>query len=343
MNKYFATFIPGFGEVIETKIKKDFGDVQILKLLGSSIIFTTNTPHEKVIRQIYFNNVFLVLAFSSLDKNKQNGTLVKTLFKLSDEQSVRSIKNRFPTSLSFRIMIQRGNKLVHIPSSFTQNILMTIRQQSQLTYQPLKADLEFWFFLRDEGYGIFGVKFTKNKPKKTIYKGQLQPSLAYLVNLFSDPQPIDIYLDPFAGYGALPESRLRHFEYNHIYISDNNPQLAEKLKKLMSHDRRVTVKNADSRDLSYLSNDSINKIVSDPPWGMHNMQNVDYQTFYLKMLTEMVRVLKDKGIIVLITGRIEEFKEALIQFKDQLTLVKTIATLVNGKKASVYKIIKSSL
>lgn len=342
MNKYFATFIPGFREVIKAKIEKDSGDGEILKLFTNGVLFKTRVAQDKV-HQIYFNNVFLVMAFDSLDKSKQNGTLVKTLFKQSGEQSIRNIKKCFPSAQSFRIMIQRGNKLVHIPRSFTQNILTTIRRETRLTYQPLKADLEFWFLLRDDGYGIFGVKSIKDKLRKIIYKGELQPSLAHLLNLFSDPHSTDIYLDPFAGYGALPKDRLHHFDYHYIYTSDNNPQLVEKLKKTMTHNQRVTVKNADARILSYLADGSINKIVTDPPWGMYNMQNVDLQTFYSKVLAEMVRVLKDKGLIVLVTGRPEEFKIALTHFKTKLTLTKTISTLVNGKKASIYKIIKSSL
>lgn len=340
MQTYFSTFIPGFTEVIKSTFKNDFPDAKIEHFFESSVLFKTKKDYAEVTSKLYFNNVFFVFNSLHFDKKKLSGSVVKELYKGFDNDSSIFLTNLLPNSKSFRIMVQKGNKLIHIPREFTKKILSSIIDQTKLIHNPLKADIEFWFLIRDEGLAVLGVKSNKAKANdyQKVHKGELRPEIAHILNLISEPREDDIYLDPFAHSGALPWNRLHYFPYTHIYASDKEKLLVIKLKKRMT-DRNVTVKQADALHLDYLNDKSINKIVTDPPWGEYQMQDIDYKKFYTDMLSEIVRVIQDKGIIVILTAKKHEFEAALSNFKYKLTLLKRVNTLVNGKKSSVYKLV----
>ncbi len=337
MKSYFATFIPGFSQVIEELLKKDFPDIEIIRFFSSSLLFRTESDPKNTADRPYLSNVFLALHSSDIDPAKQNGSVAKELHAGIDPQLLSSLRSIFPNTNSFRMMVQQGNKLVHIPKDFSRKILSAITKQTKLIHNPLKSDIEFWFLIRNERFAVCGVKISKNDTSDDLQKGQLQPELAYLLNYLSEPKATDIYLDPFAGHGTLALDRLRIGPFTQIYTSDTDKILLQKLKKMA--DRRIIIKESDGLNLTYLSDHSITTIVTDPPWGIYQMEDIDYTDFYTHMLGEMIRVLKEKGILVILTGKPEEFDEAVKTYKNTFSIVKKIKTLVNGKKATVYKML----
>ena len=58
------------------------------------------------------------------------------------------------------------------------------------------------------------------------------------------------------------------------------------------------------------------------------------------MLDSFYRVLRKGGIAVLLVGERDSFENLLSKYQTKYTLDKKIYTLVSGKKAGVYKLIK---
>ena len=85
---------------------------------------------------------------------------------------------------------------------------------------------------------------------------------------------------------------------------------------------------------------SVNKIVTDPPWGLYEDVGMEMEGFYDKMMKEMYRVLKTNGIIVILTANKDELEKVLLNFRNKLKILNKYNILVSGKKAAVYKIIK---
>ena len=342
MRTYFVTFTPGFSEVVTDTLKNNIHSIEITNIYESSLLIRTDMNYADISSLSYLNNVFLVLSFiPSISREVLNGTVVKQVYKKADISILFSLKSIFPTVKTMRIMIQKGSELIHIPKDFTKKITSSLSEQTKLTYSPESADIEFWFLIRNEGFAVMGIKHAS---KKTLYpdikEGQLKPGIAHLLNLLSEPSENDNYLDPFAGNGALPINRCQHFPYKHIFLSDKDKTLTQELRRLFFNKKNITINHADALHLRYLQDKSVNKIVSDPPWGIYQMQNINYEDFYKSMLTEMVRVLKAKGLIIILTAKTNEFENALFHLRDQLELLKKYSTLINGKKASVYKIIR---
>ena len=76
---------------------------------------------------------------------------------------------------------------------------------------------------------------------------------------------------------------------------------------------------------------SIDRIVTDPHWGIHDKCAVN--ALYRAAFAEFRRVLKPSGAVVLLTAAAREAETAMVEagFAHE----KTLRVLVNGKKAAL--------
>ena len=93
------------------------------------------------------------------------------------------------------------------------------------------------------------------------------------------------------------------------------------------------ISKADVFELPQIEDNSIDSIITDPPWGL--WENIeDIEGFYKKMFVSFKRVLKPEGRMTILTARTVEFEKAVQE--SNLTIQKSLHTLVNGKKATLY-------
>lgn len=302
MNIYFSTFISGFGEIILEELQKQLSNFKQELLLDGLIVYSTNSDIEKIKGLKFLNNSFLQVK----PEEKINLNLGK----------------------SFRVVFSKENELVSVNKERLAKIENKIAKLNNLIVDRANPDFEFWFLERSEGNKFTGARITKHPDYKTVLaKGQLRPELADLLCLISEPDKNDIVLDPFAGSGAIKMAR-KNYPHKEIVSGDINPN-NQNIKKL------------DALNLKDLGNQSIRKIVTDPPWGISIGKDLDLNDFYGKMLEEFFRVLKLNGLLVILVGQKELFEKVLEKFSDKFILLKKLNILVSGKKAEVYKIIKT--
>lgn len=141
--------------------------------------------------------------------------------------------------------------------------------------------------------------------------------------LISEPNKEDIVLDPFAGSGAIGMAR-KNYPYQKTISGDQNPANA-------------SIKKLNALDLEDFKNNSVSKIITDPPWGISIGKDLDLNDFYSKMLQEFSRVLKPRGLLITLIGQKELF-ENVLRKSPNFSLVKRYNILVSGKKAAIYKI-----
>jgi tRNA G10 N-methylase Trm11 len=222
-------------------------------------------------------------------------------------------------------MIQKGSTLISIPSKIRKQIISSIIEETNWSFNPLKAEIEYWFLIHNEKCALLGIKLSQiiSTPSRKLKKGELRPKMAHILNLISEPNSNDIYLDPFAGYGALPWDRVNYFPYKNVYISEVDTKLCDDLDSLINNKKRITIQQSSALNLSYLSDKSVNKIVTDPPWGIHQMQNIDYENFYEDMLNEMIRITQSGGLLVILTAKLKEIENAIDSLSEGLSLLKT--------------------
>ena len=98
------------------------------------------------------------------------------------------------------------------------------------------------------------------------------------------------------------------------------------------------VKNLDFFENNF-DNNFFTKIITDPPWGFfEKIDNID--AFYSKFFEISYRILKENGILVLLTANKNEVESLLNKSLNKFQLQEKYDVLISGKKTGIYKILK---
>ncbi|KXK09192.1 MAG: hypothetical protein UZ21_OP11001000250 [Microgenomates bacterium OLB22] len=344
MTSYFSTFISGFTDVIEQLVNRDFPDVKITMLLDGLVVYSTEAPLQQVRKTRYFNNTFLLLnQFPITPPGRAEGIVRRLASDVDFKTSLRPLM--LARNSSFRLIVSRENQMISVDKGIMRNIEARIISATRLRLGPLKADSEFWFLLRREDQAFLGVRLTGlNTVQKKPEKGEVSRELAYLLCSLSDPQDSDVFLDPFCGSGAIPLERAKSYPYSKIIAGDKDRGLVAALKQRAGI-KDFEVATLDATNLASIADQSVDKVVTDPPWGLYDSSGNStggLEALYDALLREFCRVIKPGGLVVILTAR-KELLQDLLKRKavKKLLLQQTYDILVSGKKAGVY-VLKAS-
>lgn len=321
MNRYFSTFISGLGDVVKEQLSKDLDNFHTVHLFDGLIIYESSSNVQAIKKLSYLNNSFLLIEkFDSLPESNPLEYMVKQLH-IENANSLQFFGS------SFRLMFYLANQPSSVSKLLLSKIEKKISDQYKLRVDRTSPDQEFWFLYRTEGFGLFGLRFTRHPDwKKVLLKGQLRPELSKLLTIISEPSSEDVVLDPFAGSGAITLER-KLLLHKKIISGDIKPLNREILK--------IDALNMEDKVLS----ESVNKIITDPPWGITQGKELDLQNFYKRMLDEFIRVLKIGGLAIILMGKNVIFENILNDNQKFKQIIK-YDILVSGKKASIYKLIR---
>lgn len=336
MTSYYSTFVTGTQEIIPAVLKQKLKDVRIDTVLDGLIVYRTAESVEKIKNLRFFNNTFALL-FQTKGKTSVE-KLVKTV--LGNKDVLSGIpKVIFKNKRTFRVIASDENETVSINRNLLIKAEDTISRKLKLKTNRSLPDLEFWFLKRSEGYGFIGIRITKTPNyEKTLHKGELRPELAHLMCIMGDLKQSDVVLDPFAGYGSIPIECAKSFKVKNIIASEKDKEIFKLLEKeVKKSGLKIVLGRWNALKLTSLTNSSIDKILTDPPWGLFEENGVDIEDFYQKMLNEFSRTLKPGGLLILLTAQKETLEKAMNQNK-VFNLQAKYDVLVSGKKAAIYKI-----
>lgn len=340
MNRYFSTFITGFDTAIGDALKRTLKEAKIELLLDGLVVYSTNKSTEDIKRLGFFNNSFLLLKLFEKRNNQDINWMMRQVINNSNLSLSKAIlPKRFRT---FRVIASKENQFISVDRILLNKIESKIQHLTGLRTNRSLPDVEFWFLARSEGHGFFGMRLTRHQDlAKSLQKGELRPEFANILNLLSEPNKSDLFLDPFAGSGAIPIERSKQFPFARIIAGDNDQTIVNNLKeRVKGKNSRLDIRRLDALLLSDLKDSSVDKIVTDPPWGHFLNIDLDLKDFYGQMLDSFYRVLKNNGLAIVLVGDRELFEDVLNTFSHRFLLVGKYYTLVSGRKAGVYKITK---
>lgn len=342
MVTYFSTFVSGLHEVVRSALVHQLNDVEIQLLLDGLVVYTSDMPDQTIKNIRFFNNTFLLLHLFPPNKKELDQKSVETVMRgvLKNPAVVPGVPRwALSHASSFRIIASRENQTETVDSDLLGKLERFFAYRLKLKTNRSKPDIEVWFLSRSEGYCFLGIRLTRaHTSDRDLEKGELRHELANLCCLISEPKKEDVFLDPFAGSGAIPIERVKVFPYKQVIASEIDKNTFEKLRKRVLQDQlKITLGNWDALDLKSIMNGSVSKIVTDPPWGIFTQPGIDLESFYSTMLKEFIRILKNDGLITILMGQKELFEKLLRNYPN-LILLEKYDILVSGKKAAIYKI-----
>lgn len=339
MDRYFSTFISGAQEIISSELVKELGDVLIETVSDGIVIFKTSHSVDSIKKISYLNNSFILIYQTLLSDRDLLSGLVNKILEVNS-------KLQFPDSAllrkykSIRVIASVENQITKIETNKLKQIEEFLSRKTKLKIDRANPDTELWLMARRDGQCLVGLRITKKPDYKSIlHKGELRPEVANLMITLAELRVSDTVIDPFAGYGSIPvEVEKKNLVKQIIAIEKDKSVFAVLKNRLNSLRSGIVVKRMDSLNLNNLLPDSVDKIITDPPWGIYN-GNLNIKTFYKEMFKEFVRILKKGGYLVLLTAQ----KEVVFDILSKSTNLKMVGDyniLVSGKKSGLYKIQK---
>lgn len=330
MAEFVSTFTTGFKKVVEKNLPEIVSGCKILNIYDGIVHYKFNGNSHDLEKVVYFNNTFFVIK-SWCNFSGNFSTMVNDF---CNENKYLLISKG-----SFRTRFVRENQFEKIDKKLVIKVEENVLKRSKLKIDRVSPSTEIWFNIRREGFAFCGQLISKREfTEKNLNKGELRPELAYLMCCFAELKENDVIAEPFCGYGSIPIQLVKKFHFLHLYVSDIDEEkiTALKEKKYFKQNDFVSIDVQDAFSLKQIKDNSVDVIISDPPWGFFEDVG-DIALFYDKMFCSFKRILKNDGKMIILSARKDELEYAAE--KNNYKIIEKVDTLVNGKKACVYMII----
>ncbi len=322
-------------------LQRIVGQVGLVAKEDGLLIFESQAAPKEVASFRFLNNVYLVIHQLAKADGITNALTVLLRSKDWHRPLLRNVTRKEHT---FRLVLSDENQLVAGDRHLIASLNAIIQRLTHLRLSPRGANVELWILRRRSGQIFLCKRLSRrSRTERDLEKGELHPELAHLLCLLSEPHQTDIFLDPFAGSGAIPFART-HYPHNMIFAFDRreskvNLMRARKKKSELLRIRKrspLILRVGDALDLDRIE-DGFDKVVTDPPWGFYDDLLDNPLTFYRSVLEELCRAVKPGGLVVLLLGDRDLPGLLSAAFPDRLELIVRYDILVSGKKAVVAK------
>lgn len=312
-SSFLVTMASGLESVAESEIMSKLGQAWVQATLRGRIVFGCAASLERVLQLRCVDNIYAYIASFRVGPHKSDlADLRKTVSKLDITSALRHLEVDKPYT-ACRVIVSASRSGKHTYSRFdAADVALGALQDSYGFKRGDNSDHDIAFRLDVIGNdGFLSIKLT---PPSFRFRGStrgfspaaLRPSIAHALVLLSDPQPTDVFLDPFCGSGTIASERAT-YEAKRIIASDLSPDAVSVAQE--NCPSRVEVHNWDSRSLG-LRDGEVTKIVTNPPWGIQVGEVDHIAELYVKSVREAKRVLSANGKIVLLTDQTEAIEDA---------------------------------
>lgn len=332
MNRFFATFISGTQAIVEAMLRERLKDLRLLSLLDGGVEFETALPYSDL-NLFCFNNIFQVL--HRLEDCESLDGSIRRLFREEVDWSAAGRNSK--KQKTFRLVTSCQNRLTAVEPSLRNRLEKQLAQCSGLRVDRSRPDTEFWLLSRSEGFCYLLKRLSRHTAyDKLLNPGELHPELAFMMCWLSGPKHTDVVLDPFCGYGSIPAQRCRRFPLEKFYAFDSDETVLKRAGQKLGKREHLVLEAHDVLTLDrVLPPDSVDAVITDPPWGLYRDVGMELEEFYRRTAVQLERLLKPGGRLVLLTAKKEEFLQAA-QAADTLFPRQRYDILVSGKKTGLF-------
>jgi 16S rRNA G966 N2-methylase RsmD len=325
---YLIQFPAGATSLVNAAVSARFARVHIEYVDDSSMVFESSTHIRSADAIPYAKNVFVVHA--EVKRRALPASIGALAVNLPRIRPCRVDKKP-----GFRLMYHIDGQLVSVEPQARRSLESAVGRATGMRPTPRGQCQEFWVVGRRESPVLRFAERLPGDMNTMRAKGALSKELSALLVAASAPLSDDVFLDPFAGSGALIAARLRRPARTIIYNDLDLERHRDAFPPPMNRRGEVVFLSEDALRLPSVEDGSIDVIVTDPPWGEHDDGIGDYRRFATKLATAFMRALNPEvGRAVILVNRRNE--EVLIKAltESSMKIDGTFRILVNGHPAT---------
>jgi len=242
--------------------------------------------------------------------------------------------------LKFRVIARMAGEHEFRRVDFQRAVERGILERVDHTWrlEETGADVEFWATMIDAEF-FLTVRLSDERMRHREYKAAHRPaslraSSAAALAWLSEPREDDIVLDPFCGAGTILIERAHLGRYAMLLGGDRDAAaLAAARVNVGARYKPIRLENWDAGAIP-LGDASVNKIVTNLPWGLRYGSHGENRKLYPLWLQEFTRLLKRRGVMVLLTAEWRLMRE--LERHRRIAPSRIIRVSVLGRPAAIY-------
>ncbi|MBD3329745.1 hypothetical protein GF357_04600 [Candidatus Dojkabacteria bacterium] len=329
--QYYSVFPEGLTNTIKEIIIKNNIAKKFLKEGSSFIVYSSCTSPNMIAKARFFETTFLLASYfeqnykikDQIDWFRKN---IRKIVELSGDAANKTSSFRIVESRSIRDGEKYNDQIRSLEHLLSKKIRI---DRGHPDYEIR--------LIEKEDHGFIGIRVTKPPEHiDTFQEGSLRKEIAYVLNYLSNPKGNDVFIDPFCGGGIIPLLRSEMAPYRTIIASDiDTSSLKSKISKLKMQKNSFIIKTSDLQNLEFDDKTLVNKIVTDPPWGL--VQKIpNLETFYEQMFQKFIDISASQTTVVLLSSQEDAIQKALERFRSIMQLTQKIELKVSGRKAYIF-------
>jgi predicted RNA methylase len=326
--KVLCMHAAGLGELVAASLTADLNG-RVLYADDSAVMISTKAPAEHVGRLTYVKNSFEVIG--AVPRRRDLRQAVDAISREIGRWKLPG--GRGP----YRLMFSQDGQLVGVPGDVRSRLTTAIGRATGGRFTPRGGGEEYWTITRRDLEQVLFCRRTPRRQRRQPAKGSLAPDVAeVVVHAAGRPRASDVILDPFAGSGALIAARAQQ-PHRQLICSDQGYRdgTVRLLPELAGRDgvRKLT---EDARALDSVSDDSVDVVITDPPWGEYDESGTPAAgSVIVDALAAIRRVLRPGGTLAMLVARrlADDVEKHWVQH--ELRVDRSYQLLVNGHPATL--------
>jgi hypothetical protein len=242
--------------------------------------------------------------------------------------------------LKFRVIARMAGEHEFRRVDFQRAVERGILEREDHTWrlEEEDADAEFWASMIDAEF-FLTVRLSDDRMRRREYKtahrpASLRASSAAALGWLAEPRADDVVLDPFCGAGTILIERAHLGRYAMLMGSDrDSAALAAARINVGARYKPIQLENWDAGALP-LGDASVNKIVTNMPWGLRYGSHGENRKLYPQWMREFARVLKRGGVMVMLTAEWRLMRD--LARAGKIAPSRIIRVSVLGRPAAIY-------
>lgn len=324
----------GFESIVRTALEHDIDGLRVEREESALLVVTVPSRSLRVLAKVPYASLVLLELGSSRVRN-----LSKATSTLADQLLTQPVPENIDNRRGFRVRVSEAGELVRIAPEAKRRLEKAVGRWAGLRPDPRGGGAELWVRRRrDSDVTTLSLRVDSlptDKPAAGALKRDVAAALVRVVRPVDD----EIFLDPFAGSGAIPMARAAYGNAA-ILSADLDPGLAQDLGRLRrsgclgreARTGRIDVTDGDALS-SFAGADPVDTVVTDPPWGLYEGGAREVAPLYRAALRSLAQVMDGCGRVVLLSAAVKEVESALAA--SPFEVERQLGVLVNGKKASI--------
>lgn len=366
--KFYITTVPGIAPVAAEELQQKFPRVVILSkrnIRNNDIIVIENVDEFQLSELKSTEDFFFYLGEMHLSGNRSDLDLVGSFwdecasleFGLTAHRNINGGRGKSKRT-KFRVVVQAEDvlwrKYRRVDIQKYSGRAISERYGRRWKFVDDDAHIEFWV-QQIKSKLLFGIRLSDKTMRHRKYKmvnlvASLKPTVAYAMVFLAGIDGDDVFVDPMCGVGTILIERALAGGYLRILGGDIDLEAVSSAKMNVagidrgigqSVDQKMEIQKWDAGKLP-LTDNSVDKIVTNLPWGRKVGSVEDNKILYPAFFDEVLRVLKSGGRGVFLTSEWDLMKTILGR-TENLVLKRQIKNIkIQGYKADIYVLEKRS-